>query len=81
VTEASGSALTSGEVSRGFTVAVDTEPLGIASADTDPLASPAVDKPKTSIPKSSSVDIAAAASAAGSLKTSLGFGKVWNVAC
>jgi len=77
VTEASGSALTSGDVNRGFTDAVDSEPLGVASADTEPLgvASPAVDKPKSTIPKSSSVDIPAA-SAAGSLKTSLLIGKV-----
>lgn len=65
VTEASSSPLTA-EVSRRFTDAVDTEPLGVASAD----------KPKTSIPKSSSMDIPTAAAAAGSLKASLGLGKV-----
>ena len=58
-------------MSRGFTDAADTEPLGVASAD----------KPKAAIPKSSSLDIPAAAAAAGSssLKTSSGLGKVWNV--
>ena len=69
--EASSAPLTT-DVSRGFTDAADTEPLGVASAD----------KPKAAIPKSSSLDIpaAAAAAAAGSssLKTSSGFGKVWS---
>jgi len=70
VTEASTTPL-SADVSQGLTDAVDTEPLGVASAD----------KPKASIPKSSSADIpAAAAAAAGSssFKTSSGFGKVQN---
>jgi len=58
---------TSTEVNRGFTDAVDSEPLGVASAD----------MPKASIPKSSSVDIpAAAAAAAGSSSLRTGFGKV-----
>jgi len=74
--EASSTPL-SADVGHGLTDAVDSEPLGVASAD----------KPKAaSIPKSSSVDIpvtaaaAAAAAAAGSssFKTSLGLGKVQN---
>jgi len=64
------------DMGHGLTDAVDSEPLGVASAD----------KPKAaSIPKSSSVDIpvtaaAAAAAAAGSssFKTSSGLGKVQN---
>jgi len=71
--EASSTPL-SADVGHGLTDAVDSEPLGVASAD----------KPKAaSIPKSSSVDIpvtAAAAAAAGSssFKTSSGLGKVQN---
>ena len=65
VVEASGSAVST-DVSRGFTDAVDTEPLGVASAD----------KPKASIPKSSSLDIPVAAAGSSSLKTSSDFTKV-----
>jgi len=68
VTEASTTPL-SADVSQGLTDAVDTEPLGVASAD----------KPKASIPKSSSADIpVAAAAGSSSFKTSSGFGKVQN---
>jgi len=66
IIEASSTPL-SAEVSPGLTDAVDTEPLGVASAD----------KPKANIPKSLSVDIpAAAAAGSSSFKTSSGFGKV-----
>jgi len=67
VVEASSSLDT--EVGRALTDAVVTEPLGVASAD----------KPKPNIPKSTSLDIPAAAAAAvgsSALKTSSGFGKV-----
>ena len=69
MTEAS-SEPSSADVNEGFTDAVDTEPLGVAS----------VDVPKPNIPKSSSADIpaAAATAASSSLKTSSGFSKVWS---
>jgi len=68
--EASSTPL-SADVGHGLTDAVDSEPLGVASAD----------KPKAaSIPKSSSVDIPVTAAAAGSssFKTSSGLDKVQN---
>jgi len=74
LTVEASSTLLSADMGHGLTDAVDSEPLGVASAD----------KPKAaSIPKSSSVDIpvtAAAAAAAGSssFKTSSGLGKVQN---